>query len=368
MGKKITIKNNCTGCALCSYICPSKCIQMKEGELGHLFPSIDHQKCINCNLCVKNCPSNKTIKLDYPMKAYAAWSKDENDYITSTSGGAASVFSEEIIRRGGVVYGCSLTNNSIVKHVRIDNSEQLFTLKGSKYVQSDIKDIYGTLKSDVKQGIPTLFIGTPCQVGAIKSIYPNPPSNLYLVDIVCHGVPSQKLFQEYLKSKFGKTNIKHISFRKGSELIIEIKDKDRIIYSVPYRDDLYYSLFMQGFTYRESCHQCKYAQPNRTSDITIGDFWGLGKNGKCDIPEHKYGISVILPITEKGISLIECVKDKLYIYERPIEEAVQGNAQLKSPSQAGKRIRIFQWLEPLLGIEKAYKLAHTDVILKKCFR
>ena len=355
---------DCTGCGLCAHICPSKCISMKEGKLGHLFPSVDSKKCIHCNLCVKKCPSKSPIRLGYPLAAYAAWVQDEDDYLTSTSGGAASALSHDIISRGGVVYGCTMGESSVVKHIRVEDSERLNTLKGSKYVQSDIKGIFSILRDDVNEGRPTLFIGSPCQVAAVKSMYPDTPTNLYLVDIVCHGVPSLGVFQNYLKNKFGRAHFDSISFRRGSELILEIEDRGDVIYRANHRDDLYYTLFMQGFTYRDSCHQCKYAQPNRISDITIGDFWGLGRYGKCNIPEHKHGISVILPISEKGMSLIDRVRDKLNIYERPIEEAIQGNSQLKSPAMAGKRIKLFQWLEPLLGIERAYKFVHADVTLK----
>lgn len=358
-------QSDCTGCGLCSYVCPAKCITMREGKLGHLFPHINNKICIHCNLCVKTCPSIKHIALQYPLSSYAAWAKDENEYISSTSGGAASVFSREIIKRDGVVYGCTMTYNSIVKHIRVDNEESLIELKGSKYVQSNLTDIFHSLKEDVRTGLPVLFIGTPCQVAAIKSLFKSEPVNLFLIDIICHGVPSLHLFHKYLRKKFGKFIFDSISFRQGNKLNLILVDKGREIYNAPFRDDLYYKLFMSGYTYRDSCHHCKYAQPNRVSDVTIGDFWGLGKMGGCDIPVHNNGISVILPITNKGMSLFHSVKEKLNIYERPIEEAIEGNAQLKTPSFAGKRIKRFQIFAPVWGINMAYKLAHFDNYLKK---
>lgn len=358
-------RESCSGCALCAFVCPQKCITMKSGKLGHLYPYVENKKCINCNLCVKTCPSNNDILLQKPLAAYAAWAKNEKEYISSTSGGAAAIFSKGMISRGGVVYGCTMESNCEVRHIRIDNIEQLFKLKGSKYVQSNIEDIFPLLKEDVKNNILVLFIGSPCQVAAIKSLFKEQPSNLYLVDIICHGVPSLSVLKKYLTDKFGKASFDKVSFRKGNQLLLEILDSGKKIYSASHKKDLYYTLFMQGYTYRDSCHQCKYAQPKRVSDITIGDFWGLGKMGDCDIPDQKDGISVILPITEKGLSLIQETKDKFNIYERPIEEAIKGNSQLHSPSLAGKRIRLFQMLYPFFGLEKSYKFAHIDNYIKK---
>lgn len=356
---------DCTGCGLCAKNCPSKCITLKEGKLGHLYPYVDNKNCINCNLCVIKCPSNNNILLHNPLAAYAVWAKDKNEYQSSTSGGAASIISRKIITDGGVVYGCAMLPDCDVQHIRIDNCDQLYQLKGSKYVQSNILNILPSIKDDVHKGIPVLFIGTPCQVAAVKSLFKEQPSNLYLVDIICHGVPSLSVLKKYLTDKFGKASFDKVSFRKGNQLLLEILDSGKKIYSASHKKDLYYTLFMQGYTYRDSCHQCKYAQPKRVSDITIGDFWGLGKMGDCDILDHKDGISVILPITEKGLSLIQETKDKFNIYERPIEEAIKGNSQLHSPSLAGKRIRLFQMLYPFFGLEKSYKFAHIDNYIKK---
>ncbi len=363
--KSIINNIDCTGCSLCAIICPSKCISMKKGKLGHLYPDVNNNQCINCNLCVKKCPSNSDIPLQKPLAAYAAWAKDKNEYQSSTSGGAASIFSKEIVSEGGVVYGCAMLPNCEVQHIRIDHYELLYQLKGSKYVQSNILNILPSIKEDTRKGIPVLFVGTPCQVAAVKSLFKEQPSNLYLVDIICHGVPSLSVLKKYLKDKFGKASFDKVSFRKGNQLLLEILDSGKKIYSASHKKDLYYTLFMQGYTYRDSCHQCKYAQSKRVSDITIGDFWGLGKMGDCDIPDQKDGISVILPITEKGLSLIQETKDKFNIYERPIEEAIKGNSQLHSPSLAGKRIRLFQMLYPFFGLEKSYKFAHIDNYIKK---
>lgn len=358
---KVISSVDCTGCSLCSEVCPKKCISMKAGKLGHLFPFVDNKNCIQCNLCVISCPSNNELSLLHPIKAYAAWAKNEEEYNSSSSGGAASIFSKEILRRKGVIYGCYMSSNCNVRHIRVDKEKFLHKLKGSKYVQSDIKDILKLLKRDVNLGLPVLFIGTPCQVAAVKTMFKNVPSNLILVDIVCHGVPSLSILQSYLIKKFGKTTFESVSFRRGTNLVIEIMDNGRLIYKAHYKDDLYYTLFMKGYNYRDSCHRCKYAQPKRVSDITIGDFWGLGKLGHCNIPEHNNGVSVILPITEKGNMLIQSVRNTLNIFERPVEEAILGNAQLRSPSLAGKKIKLYQKLEPIFGMGKAYKLSNLNL-------
>jgi coenzyme F420-reducing hydrogenase beta subunit len=346
----------CTGCTLCAARCPKQCISMKVGNMGHLYPDIDQTLCIDCGLCQRGCPSLHEISAAYPQKAYAAWAKDSNEYKTSTSGGAAAVLSHYIISKGGVVYGCSVLPNAIIEHVRIDKDENLYLLKGSKYVQSSIRKCIPLLKKDVKDGRAVLFIGTPCQIAAIKQMYKAVPENLFLVDIICHGTPSAQYLRYYLRSRLHLDlgEISNIKFRLPDAFALQIFSKDKVLFTgqnlwTHRYEDEYYNLFIDGYTYRKSCFSCHYAKPERISDITIGDFWGLGKKESADnIPEHKDGVSCILPITDKGLSLVQQVSERLNIYERPVDEAINGNDQLRSPKQETMKIKIFQ----SLGISK----------------
>lgn len=371
--KVICDYKDCTGCGLCAARCPKQCIEMKPGFLGHLYPEINQDKCIDCKLCQKGCPSLQDIESSYPKKAFAAWSKDEEDYVTSTSGGAASVVSQYVISKGGVVYGCSVLPNIQIAHIRVDNLEALHLLKGSKYVQSQIKGIIPQLRKDVKDGLPVLFIGTPCQVAAIKQLYKTIPDNLYLVDIICHGTPSNKFLKDYIQKdlKIDAARVTNVKFRLPDAYSLCVFENDKLLYKsnnlwTHRYEDLYMDTFIDGCTSRYSCNTCHYAKSERISDITIGDFWGLENEvSDKEIPEHKNGISCVLPITEKGMQLVEAIRHSLNIYERPVTEAINGNDQLRYPKEESLRIILFKRIASIIGLRNAYIFCMIDKIIRR---
>ena len=245
--------------------------------MGHLYPYIDQELCIDCGLCKNICPSLHPSLKNKPITAFAAWSKDENDYKSSTSGGAASVLSQYTIDQGGVVYGCAMLPDIDVKHIRVTDKDDIKLLKGSKYVQSNILDIIPRLKEDVKSNKLTLFIGTPCQVAAIKSLFKEKPNNLLLVDLICHGVPSLDLLKNHIEKVAYHPHYDTVLFREGTGIyvivVVDGKEVYRQALKQPRYKDFYINAFFDGYTYRDSCYQCQYACPERVSDITIGDFW-----------------------------------------------------------------------------------------------
>lgn len=374
--KVICDYKDCTGCGLCAARCPKQCIEMKPGFLGHLYPEIDQDKCIDCKLCQKGCPSLQDIESSYPKKAFAAWSKDEEDYVTSTSGGAASVMSQYVISKGGVVYGCSVQPNIQIAHIRVDNLEALHLLKGSKYVQSQIKGIIPQLRKDVKDGLPVLFIGTPCQVAAIKQLYKTIPDNLYLVDIICHGTPSNKFLKDYIQKdlKIDAARVTNVKFRLPDAYSLCVFENDKLLYKsnnlwTHRYEDLYMDTFIDGCTSHYSCNTCHYAKPERISDITIGDFWGLGNEvSDKEIPEHKNGVSCVLPITEKGMQLVEAIRHSLNIYERPVTEAINGNDQLRAPKAENDEIKRFRTLCHTFSIRRSYQITIWKILLKRTLK
>lgn len=369
--KEICNSSICTGCAACMNRCPKHCINMREdNKLGHLYPQIDNDKCIDCGACIKVCPANHALELRTPITAYAGWDKSEKEYISSTSGGAASAFARYIIRQGGVVYGCAILPGIQVSHVRIDSLSDIGKLKGSKYVQSTIGMIYKNVREDLRKGKKVLFIGTPCQVAGVRSfIVKDMVENLYTVDLICHGTPPLAYLRKHILKKTNGTVPDEIFFRKGDYLLLLLLLGGKEIYRSSLFEqryqDTYYNIFFDGFSYRESCHTCRYAQPQRVSDVTIGDFWGL----RADLPlEHPHGCSVLLPITEKGKELIEGIRQEFNLYERTVEEAVNGNDQLRHPKEKDLRISMFMNLFPLLGIGIAYRLCIMDRIAKYYLR
>lgn len=239
-------------------------------------------------------------------------------------------------------------------------------------VQSSIVDVLSQIRQDVKDGTNVLFIGTPCQVTAVKRMYEEQPDNLFLVDLICHGVPSNKWLVDYIANtlKIKADKVSSIGFRLFEAFSLCVYNDDRLIYKsgnlwTHRYEDLYYNTFIDGFTYRDSCFNCHYAKPERVSDITIGDFWGLGNETDDNyIPKHPYGISCVLPLTEKGKRLISIVKDKLNIYERPVTEAINGNDQLRFPKKKNLRIKFFRRIHKYIGVDAAYKLCVCDKIVK----
>lgn len=369
---QICEEKQCTGCGLCVVRCPKQCISMENRLLGHVYPIINQNSCIDCGLCKKVCPSLHESENKYPLSAYAVWAKDSDDYKTSTSGGAASVITNYILLNGGVVYGCAVLSKVNISHIRIDDIKDAYKLKGSKYVQSTIVNILPQVAQDIKNGKKVLFTGTPCQVAAVKRMFKTIPDNLYLVDLICHGVPSNRWLIDYIKKNLNIDirTITTIKFRTLTAYQMCIYNKKNLLYTskslLQYRyENLYMDTFIDGFTNRESCYNCPYAKPERISDITIGDFWGLGKTiDDSYIPEHKYGISCMMPITVKGQKLLEAVKDNMNIFERPVKEAINGNDQLRHPKNKDWRIRLFRQICKYTTISFSYNLSMADKIVK----
>lgn len=355
-------KVECCGCNACAEICPKHCIKMLTDTKGFLYPQVDSSVCVECGACENVCPFyRKNISLYFPFTAYAAWNKNKEEYLASSSGGAAYVFSDYIIRHGGVVYGCA-ADGMDVRHVRVDNIKQLPRLQGSKYVQSDVRGLFAQVASDLKSKRPVLFIGTPCQVAGLKGYIRRIPSHLYLVDLIFHGVPSLKMLRSHAAFVTHGQQVTHLSFRRGNEYIMEFCGQNFHYERSPFYKDAYFRSFIKGFTCRSSCYHCPFATSNRVGDVTIGDFWGLHATGE-EFSEANNGISVLLPCTEKGHELIRVVSDNLMLCERSVDEAVTGNTQLQHSMHRTMRSRVFNLIWPLFPFDVAAWLSLADQLL-----
>lgn len=342
----------CAGCFACSNICPKSCIHLCENENGHLAPQIDLDFCINCGLCQRVCPVNNPVALTPPKKAYASWSLDNSERITSASGGAVAVFSKVIIDNGGVVYGASVLKNGSLCHERIDNPKDLSKLKGSKYVQSSIENAFQNAETDLQASKYVLFTGTPCQIAGLKNYLGREYDNLITVDLVCHGVPGMRLLSDHIQNKIGNRAYDSVSFRENGEFKIRVVKDQTTLYAMSHFRDIYYIGFTKALFYRESCYNCRYASRERVSDITIGDFWGLGKS--LPFTHSKTGgVSLIMPITQRGLNFVDKCRAFMFSEERDIEEAVAGNAQLRAPSAKNTNAEKFKVLYSKRGFEKA---------------
>ena len=365
---KLTNIKFCTGCGACANSCSKGAISlMPINRLGNLYPSIDPDKCIECGKCTKCCPElQPKIKVSDEVHCYAAWARDAIENIKSTSGGIASTASRYILQEGGKVFG-ACSKNADVFHIKISDPEQVDLLRGSKYVQSSVRMTYRETLKELKTGCRVLYIGTPCQIAGLKAFLQKDYPNLITMDIICHGTPSTHLLNEHL---IGALHIDYdsVSFRDGGFILKAFDERKNELYKADlgknFYCDAYYTAFMKGLTYRTSCYRCRYANKDRISDITIGDYWGLGKKEPFFSQESNHGVSVVLTNTRRGSEILQELSPLLHIHERKIEEAVNGNCQLRKPYAYSLRVRLFRFLyNGGLILEKAVKYSMLDKLL-----
>lgn len=345
-------KEKCTGCKMCADICPKGAISFETDEQGFWYPKVN-DLCVNCGLCAAKCPSlNDRQEKGQKPTVYAAWSKNDDTRITSTSGGVFWEIANQFIAVGGVVVGSRYGADwKSAEHIIARNQSELLAIKGSKYFQSDTANIYKNVKVEIDNGKKVLFCGAPCQIAAIKSYLGEDTENLYCMDFICRSINSPKAFRAYIDeleaeyhSEVIEVHLKNkkngwqslasqVRFANGKE---SIKDKGE-------------DWWVKGFIYndlytRESCYHCQYkVLPRLNADITIGDFWGI--NGQNDTDLFK-GISVVLLNTEKGRKLFDKCKTMFDFKPHSLEEVLPGNpALLKNPVKTGKQDKFFLLLK-----------------------
>ena len=326
--------NFCTGCGACKEICPVGAITMVKNEKGFSYPEIDAEKCIHCKKCISVCPVNSKSVNPAVKEAYALKRKDEEKLKESQSGGAFSVFAEKILSEGGVVYGVALDETCKAEYIRVDNLNELIRLKGSKYVQADLKDTYKKVEEDIKTK-KVLFSGTPCYVSGLKKyLGNNNTENLLTCDLICHGVPSPEVYESHLKylgKRFGKTitdfNFRDKSFNGWHTHMESCTDEEGKMVA----ENSYANIFYTDACLRESCYNCEYAGIERPADLTIGDFWGIEKVFP-DMDDNK-GVSLVLVNSVKGKKFWENIlSDKsVEIREADVKKCLQRNLTMPTP-------------------------------------
>ena len=286
---EICNKADCTGCMACVNVCAHHAITIIQDEEGFDRPQIDDGKCVECGLCQKTCPINHHPVVHEPKGVYSGWSSNETVRISSSSGGAFTEIARPILEQGGVVFGCGLDENLQAYHTYVESMDELADkLRGSKYVQSRIGNSYSQAKDFLKQGRKVLFSGTPCQIAGLKNYLRRDYDNLITVDLICHGVPSPMLFEDYKNFMQERENMKltDVSFRckKSSWIFYNMTLKGHVekssapkIYIGRYYEDPYIRGFLSDIFLRPSCHQCHFTSTKRCSDFTIADWWGYSK-------------------------------------------------------------------------------------------
>lgn len=342
--------NQCCACGSCIIVCPKNAIKFEADKTGFYYPKIDEQLCIGCGQCKKVCAyQNDLVSMKAPRIAYAAQTKN-TDYKKSASGGVFASIATNFIKADGVVYGAVLEESKgrlscfITKAQSLKELDRLF---GSKYIHANMGNVYKSIKDDLSHGKRVLFAGTPCQVAALKSFLKNDYQNLFLIDIICHGVPEETWFQDYIETIEKRKNIKIRKFvfrdkKRGWGLHgrYDYVDKKGDLQKVFFisRESSYYYYFLTGSIYRTNCYSCKYACSQRVGDITIGDFWGIETEHSEDLKKATYdstkGNSCLLVNTPNGEALVEQFGGDLATIPSTFKKIAKHNEQLNKPSSA----------------------------------
>lgn len=344
-----TSTDRCTGCSACASICPAHAIKMTVDEEGFRSPVFDSSLCTNCKLCLKVCPIVECKFNKQSEETYAVTARDNEVRLSCSSGGVAYVLSKYIIEQGGYVCGC-ITDGFKTYHEIIskDNYHLFDKLKGSKYVQSDINDVFIKIKSLLKSNKQILFIGSGCQVAGLKKFLIKPYKNLITVDFICHGVPSPKILDDYI-SHLKQTYYTASTYSTrdkidGWQALHEFNlfdDNGNRLYRANGRYDVYILSFLSKYISRQSCSTCAFARPERVSDITLGDYWKIRKFNK-ELDDKK-GTSLVLINTDMGKKLLHDTRQYFDLFEPvPWDFAKSVQPHLTSaPTENRHRKRVF---------------------------
>lgn len=340
----ITDKKDCCGCCACVDVCSHNAITLNTDIEGFWYPKIDSTKCINCGLCDKVCPELNIADLKKndspkPIKTIAAIHKNLSVRWDSTSGGAFSALAEVMYAKGGYVSGAIYNDDFSVRNYISNKSSDLEKLRSSKYLQSKAEGLYKEIRNLLRKGELVLACGTPCQMAALRSFLRKDYDNLIIIDFICRGVNSPKVYRSYLDSLerhyggkivYVKAKNKELGWRNLTRKVTF--DNGKSYYGVGMEDDFRRGYHTNVFC-RPSCYSCKYKEFPRIADITIADYWGIEKVDKN--LDNNIGTSMILLNSHKGSKYFNQTADKLEWKETKFESILQGNIALtKSISTA----------------------------------
>lgn len=315
----------CTGCTACAKVCPKQCITMKPNVEGFVYPEIDTSVCAQCGLCEKTCPVlHKPTQEAIETVAFAAYSTDLECRLASSSGGIFSLLANEVLNEGGIVFGAAFDDCFNVHHIGVETKDELGKLRGSKYVQSSLGNVFDDVKRNLDNGRMVLFSGVICQIAGLKSYLKKDYPNLLAVDVLCHGVPSPKLWKKYI-DELEKTHggaVRRMFFRHKKygwkTYAVSFEFSNDTAYERIFSKDPFMQMFLQNICLRLSCHNCQFNELDRLSDITLGDCWGIDRI-MPDMDDDK-GTSVVLVHTEKGKAYFNRIKSMTEIRESDVDK------------------------------------------------
>lgn len=341
---KLSKREDCCGCGACEQICPKQCISLSADNEGFLYPIINTQLCIDCHRCEKACPVLNPDPIRKPLRVLAAYNRDESIRDKSSSGGIFTIVAEEVLRRNGVVFGVKFDKDWNVVFDYTRSTEGLEAFRGSKYVQAFVGNVYSKVQEFLKEGTIVLFTGTPCQIAGLRKYLNKEYKNLMLMDLICEGVPSPKVWKKYLHEEICRLSqkiyhipikdliIQDISFRNKKDgwksfafsLQLAYKDKLQQLILLPEyvnRNSSYLQAMFRYLDLRPICYECPFKSCKSHSDITIADYWGIDALH----PEifDNQGTSMVYIHSEKGESFLPL--DYINFIETNYEEALAVN-------------------------------------------
>lgn len=321
----INEKRRCCGCSACEQKCPQKAISMVSDNEGYIYPYVDESKCIKCSLCEKICPfQNPRTSKSHSSQIYAVKNKDSAVRYHSSSGGVFYSLAKCVLNNDGIVCGVMMREDCrSAQHIIVDSTESLNKLQGSKYIQSAMGAVYTTIQNTLNKNKYVLFSGTPCQVNGLKNFLMKDYENLLCVEMICHGVPSVKLWNKYVDEleKNNKSSLKNVYFRSKKYSWDEFgvlteyaNKKTKFHFSF---EDPYFRMFNSNFCLRPSCYNCKAKGGARSADISLGDFWHI----RDVIPsfDDNKGVSMVMLNTQRGKEFFEKIKDRLVIADTMVD-------------------------------------------------
>lgn len=355
---KLVEWEQCCGCGACANKCSKQAIIMQPNHEGFQHPMIDQNLCIECGACEKVCPGlDPATNKEANPTAYIVQHKDDSIRYQSTSGGAFTAIAEEVIRRGGVVFGAVMTEDLKVVHDCVETEEELARFRNSKYVQSEIGDTYKRAKSFLDAGRWVCFSGTPCQINGLYKFLGKEHERLIMVDVVCKSVPSPLVFQKYVEFKKAQEGkISDIVFRDKKRGFLYctmahyISHDDRKggkdVYRRGSESDEWLRLFLSGKISRHSCMTCPYQTAQRVGDISLGDIWETG-NAKLD---DNRGTTLVHVWTDKGRILLESITESIRVFSSSIEKS-RGVERKNTIVESPIRSRLFRDANNILAVD-----------------
>ncbi len=327
----------CTGCEACAQSCPIACVSMERDDEGFPYPLIDKKRCVECGLCVRACPNNRSLYVGFFQQAWA-FQERRGEALRSSSGGAFHALAVQVVEGGGVVYGFAFERGGAVAMRRAESVDELECLRGSKYVQGSMAGMYPRIARDVDEGVPVLVSGTGCQIAGVRS-FVGKADNLLLIDVVCHGVPSPGLFERqwaFVEDRYGDSLVSY-AFRDKRRAHWRLSKRFRYVFESRsnvvgnWKRDPFYNAYLKGGIMRESCYVCRYASEARCSDLTLCDYWGIGdRHPEIDACQ---GVSAVIATSSKGVEAALRLSDRGTLSRTELERVVRGNVNLRHPTE-----------------------------------